>query len=384
MSRRGSRICIGIFSVLLFVGGVSGQTTRISFTGLDEAALRSETIQRLRRFAQTFKGQPAAAEAQRLADEDSKTTNPHAWIGGTLEWVDRSLKACPPSAQENREIRKAIQMILDYPLHVPRSHLPVSSDYGPEWAEATGRHFQRVVAPAIEQIGSTRTDRGLDIWKIYNMGFVVRSKNHCVGFDIIPGMVKEPYALSNEQMKVLTDRMEILFISHAHMDHLDYRFVRRMLDAGKKVVLPAAVARDLNHGSVIRLYDDYQKPHEISGMNVYCWPGWQSRPVAMGVYAVNMDGHWVAHNGDNLRREIYAEIPKRCAVDVLLGNCWSGFGVLAEATRPKLMITGHENELGHKTGGRRGFGETYHNLDLMTVKVETRIIDWGECLHWEP
>jgi len=337
----------------------------------------------LKRFAEAFRDRPAAADAVRLVAEDEKSTDPHGWMGGTLDWVDRALKANPPS-KENDRVRRAILLIADYPLHVDRTYIRGLPKYGPEWAEAVGRYFQRVVGPAITQIATAQVEKGLDVWKVYNMGFVVKSKNHCIGFDIHPGSVQNSYALSDEQQKVLIDRLEVLFITHWHLDHLNERFVRRMLNAGKTVVLPTPVRTDLRQDTVVRLYELSDHPTDIGGIKVYTFPGWQGRDTPVGVYAVNLDGYWVSHNGDNRRTEIYAEIPKRCTVDVLLANCWSGFAPYATATKPKLMITGHENELAHRADSRRPFSEMFGILDEMENPPNHRILQWGEHVHWEP
>jgi hypothetical protein len=355
----------------------------LNFRGWDENALRREVTNELKRFTKTFPDRPAATDAARLVADDEKAADPHAWIAGTLGWVDRALRDNPPS-QRNSEIRRAILTIVDYPLHVDRTHIAVLPKYGPEWATAVGAYFQIAVGPAINEIATTKVQKGLDVWKLYNMGFVVKSKNHCVGFDINPGAVRQPYPLSEKQQQALADQLEILFISHWHLDHLNERFVRRMLASGKKVVLPTPMRTDLKQESVVRLYDLTTQPTDIGGIKVLCFPGWQKRDTPVSVYAANLDGHWISHNGDNRRTEIYAEIPKRCAVDVLLANCWSGFDAYAMATKPRLMITGHENELGHAAGGRRPFSEMLSVLDAMKEPPNYLLLQWGEHVHWEP
>jgi len=297
--------------------------------------------------------------------------------------VDRALKAYPPS-KENDKVRRSILTILDYPMHVNLYPQGSSQDHGLKWAKAVGEHYQNAIGPAVKDIASSRTAGGLDVWKLYNMGFVVRSKNHCVGFDIHPGYFRLPNSLTDSQQSVLADRLEVLFISHAHGDHFSDRFVRRMRKAGKKVVLPAPIRKDLRHTSIVRLYDDYATPVNLGGIKVYVFPGWQSRDTPVNVYAVNLDGHWVAHNGDNLRTGIYREIPGRCAIDVLLANCWSGVGAFITATRPKLAITGHENELVHAVPQRVAYRTTFAYLDMVRKLPACRVIHWGERVHWEP
>jgi hypothetical protein len=357
------------------------QSRPTRFGSGDESDLRRGAMAQLRLLIRAFPDSPVAADARRIVAQDEKAANPHAWVAETLGWVDRSLKANPPSAQ-NAPIRRAILLVVDYPLRVDHSYLKFVPRYDAEWAQAVGRYFQASVAPAIDQIAAAKVDRGLDVWLLYNMGFVVKSPTHCIGFDIHIGSVVDPYPLNDAQQKVLVDRLEVLFVTHWHFDHLNERFVRRMLDAGKKVVLPTPVRTDLRSPSVVRLYDDCRQPTEVCGMKVYCFPGWQRRDTPMGVYAVNMDGAWVLHMGDNGRTEIYREIPARCAVDLLLANCWSGFDACATATRPRLMLIGHQNELSHPGRGRRSFAEMFGYLDRMKNPPPSTILNWGEHTHF--
>ena len=70
------------------------------------------------------------------------------------------------------------------------------------------------------------------------MGFVVKSKNHTIGFDIFPSMV------GNVEIISLADDLDILFLSHAHSDHVYPPLVEAMVKAGKKVVIARLYSAD--------------------------------------------------------------------------------------------------------------------------------------------
>jgi len=369
--------------IVMLLGRAAAWERPGEFQVVEEAVLRSQAVRDLDRFAKAFGGTPVATEAAKIAAAHGSSCGERNWVIATLDWVELALKAYPAS-NENEQVRRSILAILDYPMHVNLHPQRSSQVDGLRWAKAVGRHHQNGVGPAIKDIASSRTAGGLDVWKLYNMGFVVRSKNHCVGFDVHPGYFPHPYSLTDSQQGVLADRLEVVFISHVHGDHFSDRFVRRMLKAGKKVVLPAPIRKDLRHASIVRLYDDYKTPADLDGIKVCVFPGWQSRDTPVNVYAVNLDGHWVAHNGDNLRTRIYREIPSRCPIDVLLANCWSGVGAFIAATRPKLAITGHENELAHHVPDRVAYRTTFAYLDMIRKPPACRVIHWGEHLRWTP
>lgn len=353
------------------------------FKTLDQPALRAETMERLTQFAETFAGTAAAKDAREVLKRDKKTENADVWIGETLGFVDRAL-CDSPSSEKNASIREAVLRILDYPMHVNRSSRPERENYGTAWSQAVGDYFQRVLSRAIEGIAVAKVEEGLAVWKMYNMGFVVKSKNRTVGFDIHPGNVQTASKLSRAQQETLADELDILFISHIHGDHLNDAFIQLMLESGKKVVLPAPIRPELEHRNLVRLYDDYRKETVLSGIQIRCFPGWQSRDTPMNVYAVTLDGHTVSHNGDNCRRDIYSEIPKHSQVDILLANCWSGYPVYRKATQPKLTITGHENELAHTVSHRESFLKTFTQLAEIGNPPTVRILQWGESIVWQP
>jgi hypothetical protein len=138
----------------------------------------------------------------------------------------------------------------------------------------------------------------------------------------------------------------------------------------------------LDNKNIINLYDDYKEPIDIDGVRVRCFPGWQDQETPCSVYAVTLDNYTVSHNGDNTRTEIYPKIRKSGKVDVLLANCWSGILPYINNTKPKLVITGHENEVGHDVAHRVSYLQTYQCLSSDKNLPKTFVLDWGECISY--
>lgn len=353
------------------------------FSKLDNQGLHDRVVERLKNFVQTYPGTPATEAANAVLQNTPPAEPVEGWAESIFNFVDRALQSAPPT-QANAAIRKDILLILDYPLHVNYTHNPGEENFNEKWAATVGKYFQMVESRAIQDIAASKVTEGLKIWKLYNMGFVVRSANHTVGFDIHPGNVLDAYQMTDAQLDTLVASMDALFISHIHSDHLNDAFVEKMLDAHKPVFIPTPIRMDIRGAHLIRIHQNYVNEIDCGGIKIRCFPGWQDRDVPVNVYTVNIDGFIVAQNGDNCRTDIYKTIPEFTHVDVLLANCWSGFDLFAEATNPQLMITGHENEMDHTVAHREEFRKTFDYLEKMASPPPTLILQWGEWVTWKP
>ena len=77
------------------------------------------------------------------------------------------------------------------------------------------------------------------------------------------------------------------------------------------------------------------------------------------------------------------EVSKNHSVDVLLPNCWTTDIVrVTRGFKPALIITGHENEMGHTIDHREGSDRFGGSRD---VGYDTPLIlmTWGESYHYK-
>jgi len=349
------------------------------FSGKSRAELRLLARGRLLSLAERCGPGETARAARAAVAADARRADPHTWVGDVLAVAGGALRDHPPG-DGDWQVRKEALLLLDCALNVRR---------GSRWRRDVGRFYQDFMARAVEEIVSSRPAEGLRLWKIYNMGFVVRSRRHCVGFDIHPGRRLDP-KLTVEQMRALAGALDVAFVSHIHVDHLHTGFARMMLEAGKTVVLPASYRPWLRGPGVIRVYNDYRTPIRIGGIEARCYPGWQRLLARNCVYVVNLEGFRIAHNGDNTRQRLYRRLGNEEDLDVVLANCWSGMGRWADAADPDLLVTGHENEIGHGLSMRAPFRHTYDRLDRLGLapgpdgpaRARCEILSWGEGLHF--
>lgn len=227
--------------------------------------------------------------------------------------------------------------------------------------------------------------RGVKIYKIYNDGFVVRTKSANIAFDVVRGACKGQQLLSDEQVDAIVDKCDVLFLSHNHGDHVDKYVVNRFIEAGKPVIAASEILPDLegvtHYRSESEILDKVVKLKSGEELQVKIFPGHQS-PMMCNIYVVTTpDKYTVAHTGDQYDKndmEWIAEIKEKAPkIDALMINCWSY--QIADAIKgfdPRYVLSGHENEMGHTIDHREAFWLTFQKLE--PVQHDYVVMSWGE------
>lgn len=227
--------------------------------------------------------------------------------------------------------------------------------------------------------------RGVKIYKIYNDGFVVRTKSANIAFDVVRGACKGQQLLSDGQVDAIVDKCDVLFLSHNHGDHVDKYVVNRFIEAGKPVIAASEILPNLegvtHYRSESEILDKVVKLKSGEELQVKIFPGHQS-PMMCNIYVVTTpDKYTVAHTGDQYDKndmEWIAEIKEKAPkIDALMINCWSY--QIADAIKgfdPRYVLSGHENEMGHTIDHREAFWLTFQKLE--PVQHDYVVMSWGE------
>lgn len=303
----------------------------------------------------------------------------------TLEAVKQALKQYPPQLPEPIERRMALIMI-DGVLH--------DAD-APKRAPVQQFLHSRVEA-ALSDIEATRVKEGAQIWKLYNHGFVVRTPAVTIGFDLVRGYSAgaEGFALADDILRRLVRQCDALFMSHRHPDHIDEFVAQAFLDEGKPVVAPPQIwAGRPIHARLTHLDREAHTLQRLTvqdgkrELGVVVYPGHQGPETENNVTLVLTPGGMsFCQTGDQSNSEDFAwidQVGARHRVDVLMPNCWTRDIVrLARGFDPELIITGHENELGHTIDHREPYWLTYSRLRRSTYPL--LVMTWGESYHYRP
>lgn len=306
----------------------------------------------------------------------------------------------------------------------------VFSNYPPNWPEPPARRsalllldgvlhdvyapqrppvqlfFKTRMMKAIEEIEQTEITNGARIWKLYDHGFVIRTKSVTLGFDLIRGKSAraEGFPIGKDYMDRLIKQCDVLFISHRHGDHAEEWVAQSFIDKGKPVVAPPEVWKDKPINKSVTHLE--RVPHTIQTftvqggkqiLKVVVYPGHQGENIENNVsLVVTPEGLSFSHMGDQSNSDDFEwidEVGNNHVVDVLMPNCWTTDIVrVAKGFNPALIITGHENEMGHTIDHREPYWLTYQRREgsdrfggSSEVGYDTPLVlmTWGESYHYK-
>jgi L-ascorbate metabolism protein UlaG (beta-lactamase superfamily) len=334
---------------------------------------------------------PAFAQDPSLDEKSNAFLNRQATE--LLTEIDRTAQTCPPQWPEPRE-RYLSLLLFDGLLH----------DRYAAFRPPVQAFFQRRITRVAEELEKPFSGKGARIWHLYNMAFIVRTAGTTIAFDLVSGSSSgsASFALPPELMARLVRQCDALFISHWHKDHIDKAIARRFLAEGKPVVSPEQVWKGESLAdSVTHLARDASRVHELPvskgrKLRVVIFPGHQMKSTENNVTLVTTpEGLSFCQMGDQINEGNFTpdyawidEVWKQHKVDVLMPPCWTNeIERIVKGFRPKLVIPGHQNELGHPVDDRVPYwgdssflGLTYPQLKKSAYPLVT--LTWGESVRY--
>lgn len=291
----------------------------------------------------------------------------------TFQMVKQLLKESPPTPQLNIQ-RKSALMHLDWIYHDPRL------DKSPQVGQFLSGQI-RAVVEALDQ----PVKKGIKVFKLYNHAFIVKSPTVTIAFDMTrAGQGEKKNMITDELMDSLVQKCDVLFVSHRHGDHADVGVADLFIKHEKTVIVPTGLWENKSeYISHIREEKIIEKEIILSNgkkINVKVMPGHQD-DVPNNVYIVRTPENInIAHTGDEWNKEKdqwITTVKDHTKVDVLLVHCWSmPLENIINGFDPKLVITGHENEIVHSIDHREPYWLNYRRMEK--VKQPIVYMTWGE------
>lgn len=298
----------------------------------------------------------------------------------TLELVDSLLMSSPADCMPTRE-RKAALFLLDQIMHDTRL----------DGSEIVSSYFNRRMDRVLSDFKMPVADK-IRVYKLYNDGWIIRSPSVTVAWDIYRGPETESGThrlMSDSVAMALADKCDILFLTHNHPDHVDPYVVSLFTKAGKPVVAPNEI---LPQDSLVMHY----RKEAISvtefllqngmALPTYVIPGHQDR-LENNLYIVTLpEGYTVCSTGDQWRKEdleLMLNLPDSVPdVDVFMPICWAAkLEEMCKSFKSKLVLTGHENELGHHSiDHREAYWLSLHKVE--DFAFPTAVLTWGEWMDY--
>ena len=128
-----------------------------------------------------------------------------------LDTVQSILSKNPAGVLPDNRERIMAKLLMDAVFH---EHFAV-------YRKPVQEFFRARVDQVIKELENTIVEKGVRIWKIYNMAFIARTKSVTIAFDLVSGITSgsADFAMSLEQTDRLIRQCDVLFITHRHADH---------------------------------------------------------------------------------------------------------------------------------------------------------------------
>lgn len=292
--------------------------------------------------------------------------------------IDEVLQAYPPQ-KEMPLPRKMAFIALDQLLH------DTHNDKAEPFYTFINTRMQRMLKDMERPVR-----KGMRIYKLYNDGFIIKTKYATVAIDLIPGGTNDHPFIADSIIYKIAGQCDAMFISHFHGDHANLNIAKAFASRGKLVIAPKGLWVGVDPMIQQLLVADtvVDVPFNDLKMTLHILPGHQD-DIPNNIYVMEFDKcGTVAHTGDQWNEEDIAwidDVHKKYDIDILLPNCWinwmerslKGFG-------PKLIITGHENEMEHTIDHREAYWITMKKFERMpNLHIPNVLMTWGESYDYK-
>ena len=250
-------------------------------------------------------------------------------------------------------------------------------------------YLQNRIKNVAEEIENTMVEDGAIIWKLYNHGFIVSTKEVTIAFDLIrPSKRFAHFSADYNEIESIIKKCDALLISHEHPDHADEWVAQTFLNQGKPVVTPPDVWKDQPFYKMITHLD--RDPHLLHTLSVQSgkrklkigiYPGHQGEVLNNISVVYTPDGYCFSHNGDQnfgkaaLDTLFIRDIKNHHEIDILMYNQYMS-NLWIKGFNPKLVVTGHENEMSHGIHSRHAYWK--YDKKLQAIPYPYISMTWGE------
>ncbi|MCQ2184786.1 MAG: MBL fold metallo-hydrolase [Bacteroidales bacterium] len=252
-------------------------------------------------------------------------SDPYAWIGATYKLVYSLEKIYPPHISDGSEaalVRMFMFRILDFPIHNWYDGPKSTEEERRAWEVGRKLNLDQGCNRVLSALSKPAPAPGtLQILKVYNMGYVIRTSQRCFAVDIC-------WHGSAAGAAKLAKYIDVMFVTHPHGDHYTPVMLEAVLKAGKKLVLSKDYGPEDKSGNKLVFWDDIiDNPVDICGIEMKTLKGHQHKEdpskCPNNVYHLTFDGWTLIHDGDNSDHDKNALLEKLEAPDVVIYATWN-------------------------------------------------------------
>ncbi len=226
------------------------------------------------------------------------------------------------------------------------------------------------ISTALSEIAGSSTPTP-SVWYIWNMGYVVKTRNYILGFDL-PEVLLQP--LNEEQIGLLAQSVDFFFVSHMDKPHRDLDIVSEMRSSSS-VVCPQEVVESFDlvadrECEVIGM--EAGGKLNLQGVQISAYPGDDGRGTPMRCFLVQCDDLQVLHLGDQHYVEDWMQ---GLAPDVLMIGPLEEFSWVTqaiEAVKADYILPGGFYDMSHPKNTWDGYPYAYdlrNSTDLEVIPL---------------
>ena len=305
-----------------------------------------------------------------VGDQKQKAVaEPYAWIKDTHDFVDSLLERYPAELSEGggcSYVRRKLLLLRDYPMHSDNKVLDAPQEQKAAYRNSILSLYADAEAGAMAWLKEGRRSRELDIYKVYNMGYLFRSAGKVVAVDL-------QWSGNEEQMAEFAALVDVFFVTHPHSDHYNKALLEAVLKAGKTVVLPSDIVPEYKGSNKVLVTEAVLEPMKFGKISFVSRMGNQGEAIPCNVYLISL-GKWnIADNGDNYIDEAETYLSS-ARVDVLVAACWNKIKDTMTHIKANpegtecIYFSSHENEWKHTVDHRESYEELFRRSDRLGDK----------------
>jgi hypothetical protein len=223
-------------------------------------------------------------------------------------------------------------------------------------------YLSKATERSIDEMRTTKVTRGAVIWKLYNMGYIVKTKDACFALD-----------LNQRGSEALADILDFAVVSHIHGDHNNSQFLDAMIAAGKKVYTPfykkgtlIDTVREFNFGEVnVRFTMNKQAEVPVIVTQINCGP--------------SANNYTIYHIGD---ARLLEELNPTRHINLFILHIENAINTVQSVARvkPDVTVYDHVMELGHAVDKWRWSYQYTYNKIKNRHPAKSWVLTWGERL----
>jgi hypothetical protein len=324
---------------------------------------------------------PRAMPDSLVADVSASTLSAAGLVQATLVECRKWFTANPPVTGDPKARRAHSELLDSLGFEIPGD---AYFDYcsGKDAAYLEGRYpilayLRMTEQETLDEVKAERISGGARIWKMYNMGLIVKTPELTFALDYTP--------LPADAAKA-AKALDFAIVSHVHSDHWSSALMDAMWALKKPVYAPFS-----DYGLTLVDKDTLLKKaglsisFKLSSQDV---PGGSNYAPCLisTIDCGEASGHFtIVHPGDATHAE---QFPAATRVDLLILHSDIGLdlGQIVSRAAPGLVNLDHVMELGHNQGQDRAvsYKTAYERLSSLSDLAPTIVLTWGESLYFPP